>query len=167
MTKQEIDELVIRLITLGYYWVGDDNYSCSLNLVHHLRTVNCSQVAKDKVGNFYDDWVTIFSQKYKESEIELFEIPENYNSDDEKRLLWIATQGIMNLLNSTDFEMGYLLLMELTEDYPLIYANIIHIIKNSDIKLPLSEWLVAHMLMARDINGDEDIEFAGYKITKL
>jgi hypothetical protein len=40
-------------------------------------------------------------------------------------------------------------------------------VKKSKFKLPFSEWLTMHFLVALDINGTKDMELAGYKITKL
>jgi hypothetical protein len=168
MNKELKDNIISNIISIGYYWISDENPQCSINiykLLNKLNTLTKSQ--RKKIDDFYHDWNALFKVKYNEKEFELINIPNNYSSNDDLKLLWISSQTIMNLIASTNYEMGYMFLLEMSQDWNELYINVIELIKKSKFKLPFSEWLIMHFLVALDINGTKDMELAGYKITKL
>lgn len=168
MTKEIKKDIIDNLVAIAYYWQGDENANCSLNLAKMLKSLkDITKGQSKKIQDLNDDWVAFFSSRVKQSDIVLNPIPEKYNANDDLKLLYMSTQAIMNLISSTDYEMGYMFLTEMSSEWPELYINVINIIKNNEMKIPFSEWLITHTLVAFDILGKTEIEYAGYRITKL
>lgn len=168
MEKELKDNIIANIVAIGYYWVSDENPQCALNiykLLSKLKETTKSQ--KKKIDDFYHDWKAVFNAKYNEKSFDIVNIPESYSADDDTKLLYISSQVIMNLIASANFEMGYMFLLEMSQDWNELYINVLELIKKSEFKMPFSEWLTMHFLVALDINGSKDMELAGYKITKL
>ena len=168
MDKQLINDTISNLVTIGYFWIGDENPQCALNIYKLLKQLNnLTKAQQKKIDDLYHDWKSLFSVKYKEESFEIIEIPQTYKINDERKLLWISSQTIMNMIASANFEMGYMFLLEMSENWHELYINIIELIKKSEFKMSFSEWLTMHFLVALDINGSKEMELAGYKITKI
>lgn len=168
MDKQLTNDTISNLVAIGYFWIGDDNPQCSLNICKLLQELNnLTKAQKKSVDDLYHDWKALFLTKYKEDKFEVIKIPKNYTSDDERKLLWISSQAIMNMIASANFEMAYMFLLEMSQEWNELYINVIDLIRKSEFKLSFSEWLTMHFMLALDINGKKDMELAGFRIEKL
>lgn len=167
MTKEIKQNTIDNLVAVSYYWIGDENPQCSLNVCKLLMKLeDLTKSQKKKIDDLYHDWKALFSTRYKESEFEIINLPDKY-VDDEGKLLFIAVQSIMNLIGATNYEMAFMFLIEMSENWNELYINVVEAVKKSEFKLPFSEWLTMHFMLALDINGKKDMEFAGFKIEKI
>lgn len=162
------DNTISNLVSIAYFWIGDENPQCALNIYKLLDKLdNLTKSQRKKIDDLYHDWNSLFSVKYHNTNFETVGIPKSYSADDDIKLLWISSQTIMNLIASANFEMGYMFLLEMSEDWNELYINVINLIKKSEFKMSFSEWLTMHFMLALDINGTSEMELAGYKIIKL
>lgn len=167
LSNQQVFEKIDKITTIAYYWLGEDNFQCAQTICGLLNHLDLTRREFNRVNELQSDIKTMAKSKNKSLDgIEEIKIPPACVSKEEK-LLWISINVLMNLFNSGNFEMGYLFLTELSEDWNMLYINIIPVIKASSFKTELADWAVEHLFFAVDILGKDDFEAYGYKIEKI
>lgn len=167
MTDAKRDQVIDRMVTEAYYWIGDQNAQASLSIARWLSQLTLSKKMKERVEGLFSDWRNIMGSKYKESDFPEIPIKVKDDANEELKLLWIASNVIMNTFTSGNYEMAYTTMMECCEDWPELYLSVLSMAKKSDIKENLAEWLIVHMLFACDLMGEKSIEIAGYRLSKI
>ena len=157
-------DVINSIISVAYYWMGEQNKSCSLSIIKLLYQLKLTTVQGKKVDDLYNDYNTIF--KDNKTMHSTLTIPKQYDTD-EKQLMWVAGTVILNLFNSGNFELGYTQLMDMAIDWNDLYVYVINSLKQQPFKNEIADWLVTHMLMAYDLLGQKEIESLGYKIQKI
>lgn len=166
MTQAQKTEYIDKLVTIGYFWLSEENYTCPYSIYELLSNLKLNKKEKDRVEGLKTDTITMGKEKFSTNEIEKINIPNPCNTD-EKKLLWITLMTLMNLFNSGNFEMGYMFLMEFTETWKEVYINIIPLIQGSEFKDEIINWAMTHFFFAKDIINKESFELYGYKIKKI
>ena len=166
MTLIVKEQMIKSMITVGYYFLTDEQPHASLCIYKWLSKLTIINTKlKKELDNFHNAWKTTFQDK-KESDFEIPPINDN-GDDEEQKLLYVAAQIIMNVLSIGDYEMGYMHLVEWSEDWPLLYIQVKEMIKKSSFKMSFTEWLMGHTFMAFDILGEKEFQSAGYSIKKI
>lgn len=166
MDKNVKKTAIDNLISIGYFWISFPNHLMAHSIWSMLDQVELDKASKKKTDDFYHDWKTIFTDKQNEKPADIV-IPEEYCLDEDKKMLWIMSQAIMNLISTGNFELAYMNLLEVGMEWHELYANVIGMIRKTEFCQPFSEWLVNHIYVAFDINGGEEMEMAGYRIQKI
>lgn len=155
-----------NLVSIGYFWIGFPNHLMAYSIWSMLNQTDLDQASRKKTNDFYHDWKSVFADRQNEKPADV-KIPERYCLDEESKMLWIMSQAIMNLISTGNFELAYVHLLEVGMEWPELYANVTGMIRKTEFCQPFSEWLVNHIYVAFDINGRQELEAAGYRITKI
>ena len=164
MEQIKKDQVVDQLITMAYFWIGDQTYQPALSIYRWLSKLNLSKEMKQKNDDLYSDLKSMFPNE-KENNYPEVSIPESRKNDDEK-LLWVAATIIANTFASTNFEIAYKNMMEMCQDWPELYLTILKMLRNSEAKDMIAEWAAIHFLLAIDLIQEKDFSVCGYKLVK-
>lgn len=168
MDKQTKTNIIDSLVTVGYYWMSAENVSCALTVQDLLTKLNIKdKQLKKRIDGLKDDCHNIQMSNSSNKNFQKLSIPKEYEADEDTKLLWVTTQVLLNIFNCGDFEMGFTFLMEMSHDWQILYFNVITVLKKSQVKEELTDWLTMHFLMAADLNDSKELELAGYKIEKI
>lgn len=157
---------VDTLVTIAYYWLSEENYNCAVSIYKLIKKLNLNNKEEKRAEDLKSDIITMSKNKDIISSIEEIKIPERYVSEEDK-LLWIIITTIMNFFNSGNFELGFVFLKEISEEWHEIYINVISALQKSDFKEEIIDWAMTYFFFAHDIVGKNNFNSLGYKITKI
>lgn len=165
MTNSVKTDTIQSLITIAYYWMGEQNPQSTLSIIKLLYKLDLTTVQGKKVDDLYHDFKTFF-KTYDEKLFQEIKIPAQYETDEQK-ILWISGITIMNLFSSGNFELAYTQLMDMSLNWNELYIYVVNSLKKQPFMQEVANWLVTHFFMACDLLEKNDIELMGYRIEKI
>ena len=165
MTNSIKTDTLQSLITIAYYWMGEQNPQSTLAIIKLLYKLDLTTIQGKKVDDLYHDF-KVFFKNYDEKLFSEIPIPERYETDEQK-LLWIAGTTIMNLFSSGNFELAYTQLMDMSLNWNELYIYVVNSLKKQSFMNEVANWLVTHFFMSCDLLEKNDIELMGYRIEKI
>lgn len=160
------DQTIVSLLSVGHYWIGEENPHASLCVYRWLSALDSGKEVKRKLEQFYKGWKASFPKADEKSLGATIPPIPDYCNDEEKKFRFVAANIIMNMLAVGAYEMGFLHLMEIQQGYSVLYPTVIDMIKKSDMRNEIVKWLMLHTMIAFDIAGAEEIDELGYKLIK-
>lgn len=167
MTNSVKTDIIDNLVAIASFWITEDNPQSALSIINLLKKIELDSKQKKRVDDLYYDFKNILRKKnYDESKHKDIIIPEAYDTD-ERKLMWVSGITIMNMFSSGNFEMAYTSLIQMSINWPELYAFVVKSMDKQPFKMQVCEWLFEHFCVLKDIVGDEDIRLLGYKIEKI
>ena len=166
MQRIEKTEYIDKLVTIGYFWLGEENYNCPLTIYHLLKNLELNKKEKERVDGLFSDIQSTCKRPDEIKDFKPLTIPAPCKSEEDK-LLWITLMTLSNLFNSGNFEMGYMFLMEFADSWRDVYINMIPLLRTSDFKDEIADWAMTHFFFTQDLLGKEEFNRYGYKIVKI
>lgn len=158
-------DVVNSLVSIAYFWMGEDNSQCALSICRLLYELDLSTVQLKKVDDLYSDWKSMYSLKTPEKTIPKIVIPPEFAQTEDGKFLWVFTNTIINLFASGNFELAYANLMDVSINWEDSYTFVVMNLRKTEYWEEIYNWLMAHFFMAVDLLPDDEIKFAGYKIS--
>ena len=166
LPEMKKEEIINTLLPIGYYWLGESNPHATLTICKWLETMSMSPKTKGKLTALRKNWnVTFEGRSESEFQIPMPDVLKFY--DEEKRLMWITTNIIMNMIAVGAFEMAFMNLCDIANIWNDFYLVMLDMIRKSKEKTAFCEWLMMHTMTAFDIVGEKDMTFLGYEIKKI
>lgn len=159
------NDIVSSLVSIAYYWMGEQNPQATWSTLKLLQSLELSGKTLKKVDDLESDFKTFFKTNGEEF-IEMEVVIPNDKDTEEKKLLWIAGVSLMNLFKCGNFELAYTMLMDMSLNWESLYTSVVNTLKNQDFKNELAQWLMTHFYMACDLLGTDEINMLGYTVKK-
>lgn len=162
MDKRAKEVIADSIISMGYYWMGEENRQAAESIKCILNQLHIEESLIKRKEDFESDFVSVFGTPDVYDEIHM---PEGKCED--QNYMWAAGICLMNMFKSGNFEIGYSMLMDIAEESDDTYAYVISSMKNEvELKNMVSEWLMQHFFMACDLLGRDEIKMMGYTISR-
>lgn len=159
-------------VSIAYFWLNEGAHQLSYSVYSLLDSIKdeiTDASALDRIEGLGSD-IEVMNKSEKASgakvinltenimELHTPKIPEGYSTTLELKILWITLESILNLFNYGAYELAFMMLMEISEEWNLVYQLIIPNLKKTPMIEPLKDWSKMHLYFAIDLYGELFLE---------
>lgn len=132
-----------------FFWITENNPVFSYGIIAMLKQLELTGELQEKQNDLERNWEETFP-KFDKSQVPSVAVK---NENEELEWLSVASHTIINLFSIGAYEMAYSSLICMSENWKILYNQVIGMLRNLENKEHLSLWLISHFMMALEINN--------------
>lgn len=157
LTPVEKAKLLNLLITVGYFWLTEEESNSAISVLFFLRDLKTTKRQKNKILDFENDIKNSMNPaEWEESlkkEDEYLEEMKDAKNGDEK-FVFYAFVAIVNIFHYGDIQMGFNFYQEsVSACLPLANAIMEHLKTDDSLQLQLNHYFAYHFCLFADFKG--------------
>ena len=92
MQRTEKTEHIDRLVTIGYFWLGEENYNCPLTIYHLLKNLELNKKEQERVDGLFSDIKSTCKRPNEIKDFKPLTIPEPCKTQEDSKVFWCGSE---------------------------------------------------------------------------